>query len=82
MVVFLVPLGCDLLQSHLREHLSMTFKELEKELLKAGYTLKRIRGRHYLYFKDGARPEIIPNHGSKDLSEGLVKSVLKRIRRQ
>ncbi len=60
----------------------MTFKELEKELLNAGYTLKRTKGSHFVYSKQGARPEIIPNHGSKDLGEGLVKSVLKRIKRE
>lgn len=60
----------------------MTFKKLEKEVLKAGYTLARTRGSHHIYTKDGCRPEIIPNHGSKDLPEGLVRSILKRIRRK
>ncbi|MBQ2311690.1 MAG: type II toxin-antitoxin system HicA family toxin [Firmicutes bacterium] len=55
----------------------MTGKELKKLLLNNGWYEERVQGSHHV-MKKGARTEVIPIHGSKDLPAGLVNAILKR----
>lgn len=55
----------------------MTPKQLIKIMKENGWTIKRIKGSHYVMEKDG-EIEIIPFH-NKDLKRGLEQSILKRL---
>ncbi|NTV93592.1 MAG: type II toxin-antitoxin system HicA family toxin, partial [Chlorobiaceae bacterium] len=51
-------------------------KEIERRLLKMGYTIVRQKGSHVI-FSDGKNTFPVPDHGSKDISPGVEKQVLK-----
>jgi len=52
--------------------------ELAKAIEKRGWVLKRIRGSHHIYGKDGHRERIvIPIHGNRPLKTGLLKAQMK-----
>ena len=55
----------------------MTPKQMLKLMKENGWTIKRIKGSHYIMEKDG-EIEIIPYH-AKDLKKGLELSILKRL---
>jgi predicted RNA binding protein YcfA (HicA-like mRNA interferase family) len=52
------------------------YKEIEKRLLKMGYTIVRRKGSHVI-FSDGKNTFPVPDHGSKDISPGVERQVLK-----
>jgi mRNA interferase HicA len=52
------------------------YKEIERRLLKMGYTIVRQKGSHVI-FSDGKNTFPVPDHGSKDISPGVEKQVLK-----
>ena len=57
----------------------MTFREIEKVLKESGYCLVRTCGSHYQYRKTGVSYNIvIPNHGSKDITIGVLKDLEKK----
>ncbi len=57
----------------------MTFREIEKILKADKWVLIRINGSHYQYRKVGnPNSVVVPNHGSKDLTIGLLKSLEKK----
>ncbi|NTW55220.1 MAG: type II toxin-antitoxin system HicA family toxin, partial [Chlorobaculum sp.] len=43
-------------------------KEIERRLLKMGYTIVRQKGSHVI-FSDGKNTFPVPDHGSKDISQ-------------
>ncbi len=54
----------------------MSFRQIEKKVTKAGWVLVRVLGSHYQYRKEGCSDlVVIPNHGSKDLSIGVLKNL-------
>lgn len=55
---------------------TMKDKELLKLLLKNGWQLSEIKGRHHILTKNG-KIEVIPVHG-KDMKVGLLTKILKR----
>ena len=56
----------------------MSGKELAKVLEQHGWELKRVRGSHHIYCKQGSIVRLsIPIHGSKPLREGLLKHLLR-----
>ena len=56
----------------------MNFKKIEKKLTSNGWSLVRICGSHYQYKKANiAKTVVIPNHGSKDISIGVLKNLEK-----
>lgn len=56
----------------------MAFKNVEKIITSNGWKLTRITGSHYQYQKAGcALSVVIPNHGGKDLSIGVIKNLEK-----
>ncbi len=56
----------------------MVFKKVEKIIKADGWKLVRITGSHYQYKKAGCVDTVvIPNHNSKDLSIGVIKSLEK-----
>ena len=52
------------------------YREIEKKLTKMGYSIVRQRGSHVI-FSDGKNIFPVPNHGSKDISIGVEKQILK-----
>jgi predicted RNA binding protein YcfA (HicA-like mRNA interferase family) len=52
------------------------YKEIERRLLKMGYSIVRQKGSHVI-FSDGKNTFPVPDHGSKDISPGIEKQVLK-----
>ncbi len=52
------------------------YREIEKKLTKLGYSIVRQRGSHVI-FSDGKNIFPVPNHGSKDISTGVEKQILK-----
>lgn len=56
----------------------MTSRKVEKELRKNGWVLVRVVGSHYQYKNiHYSMTVVIPNHGSKDLSIGVLKNLEK-----
>jgi predicted RNA binding protein YcfA (HicA-like mRNA interferase family) len=53
----------------------MTKHELEKHLLKAGFT-KRSGGKHDIWLKKGYPPIPVPRHRG-DIPQGTLRSILK-----
>ena len=53
-------------------------KHLCKILETHGWVLQRIKGSHHIFAQDGS-PNIVtvPVHGSRDLKQGTVRSILK-----
>ena len=57
----------------------MTYKETDRLLRKDGWVLVRTsKGSHYQYKKAGcAYLATVPNHGGKDISIGVIRSLEK-----
>ncbi len=56
----------------------MTFRELEKILIKDGWVLKAIKGSHYHYIHSEKPGKItIPNHKG-DVKKGTAEGILKQ----
>ena len=57
----------------------MTAKQLEKMLKDAGWYFDRQKGSHRIYKHKHIRGiVVIPFHGSKDLPEGTLNSIMKK----
>jgi len=52
------------------------YREIEKRLMKMGYRVVRQKG-SYVIFSDGKNTFPVPNHGSKDISPGVERQLLK-----
>lgn len=53
-------------------------KDLCKVLEREGWKLKRVRGSHHIYQKEGFSPLPVPVHGNKTLGTGLQKDLMKQ----
>jgi mRNA interferase HicA len=56
----------------------MKSSEFHRKVKKNGWKHIRTEGSHYIYEKDG-KIEPVPYHGSKEMAEGLRKSLIKRM---
>ena len=54
------------------------YREIEKKLVKIGYNIVRQKGSHVI-FSNGKSTFPVSNHGSKDISLGVEKQILKII---
>ena len=55
-------------------------KELARLAEGKEWTLKRVKGSHHVYVKDGREERVvIPMHGNRPLKIGLLKSLMKII---
>lgn len=54
-----------------------SFREIHKRLLKLGFSVKRQGKGSHVIFSNGKSTIPIPHHGSKDISKGVEKNVLK-----
>ncbi|MDQ7053829.1 MAG: type II toxin-antitoxin system HicA family toxin [candidate division KSB1 bacterium] len=53
-------------------------KDFAKILEKKGWVLKRIKGSHHIYMKEGSPVRIsVPIHGNKPLKIGLLRYFMK-----
>jgi predicted RNA binding protein YcfA (HicA-like mRNA interferase family) len=58
--------------------MSKKVKEVIALLEENGWELKRIRGDHRIYYKEGARrPVVVPGNNNDDLKEGTLGSILR-----
>jgi hypothetical protein len=56
----------------------VNFKQIEKKLLADGWYLVSVCGSHYKYKHPAiSKPAVVPNHGSKDISIGVVRNLEK-----
>lgn len=56
----------------------LTGPEMVKLLKKQGWELKRIRGSHYIFLKEGHDAVIsVPIHGKRALKPGVQRGILK-----
>ena len=56
----------------------MSFKKIDKLLRQNGWVLVRVKGSHFQYKKCGFNYlAVVPNHGSKDISIGVLRSLEK-----
>lgn len=54
----------------------MSFRKIEKKIMADGWVLVRVCGSHYQYSKAGcAESVVIPYHGGRDISIGVVLSI-------
>ena len=57
---------------------SVSGKEFARLLEKHGWELKRVKGSHHVYVKEGNPARIsVPIHGNKPLKVGLLKFLMK-----
>ncbi|HTQ64786.1 MAG TPA: type II toxin-antitoxin system HicA family toxin [Puia sp.] len=56
----------------------MKYSEVHRIIRRNGWELKRTKGRHPIYEKDG-KIVPVPNHGSKEMPEGLRKKIFKEM---
>lgn len=54
-------------------------KELEKLLLKLGFTVIRQKGSHKFYKHPDGRYTTIPHHSGEDISRPLIRAILRQI---
>lgn len=54
--------------------------ELMKLLVKDGWVLKRIKGSHHIFKKDGIPDQITVPHPEKDLANGTLRKILKQMK--
>ncbi|CAC9447270.1 YcfA family protein [uncultured Gammaproteobacteria bacterium] len=52
------------------------YRAFERKLTKLGYKIVRQKGSHVI-FSDGKNTFPVPNHGSKDISPGVERQLLK-----
>lgn len=52
------------------------YREIEKRLMKMGYRVVRKKGSHVI-FSDGKNTFPVPDYGSKDISPGVERQLLK-----
>ncbi|SHN90347.1 hypothetical protein BHECKSOX_535 [Bathymodiolus heckerae thiotrophic gill symbiont] len=52
------------------------YREFERKLTKLGYRIVRQKGSHVI-FSDGKNTFPVPSHGSKDISPGVKRQLLK-----
>jgi len=58
---------------------SISGKKLCKIVQENGWVLKRIKGSHHIFEKEGLETTLsIPIHGNKDLKIGTLKAILKQ----
>ena len=58
---------------------SVSGKKLCKIVQRYGWVLKRIKGSHHIFEKEGLEITLtIPIHGNKDLKIGTLKAILKQ----
>lgn len=57
----------------------MKYSEFHRIIKKNGWKYIKAVGSHYFYEKDGKKSPPIPNHGSKEIGEGLRKKIEKEM---
>lgn len=57
---------------------SVSGKDFAKSLERHGWSLRRVRGRHYIYGKAGSNVRLsVPIHGNQAIKSGLLKYLMK-----
>jgi len=58
--------------------MKMSVREVISLLEKNGWTFRRMKGDHRIYYREGARrPIVVPGKLSDDLKEGTLNSILR-----
>jgi predicted RNA binding protein YcfA (HicA-like mRNA interferase family) len=53
-------------------------RELIKRLEQEGWKLDRVSSSHHVMVKSGKRPIVVPVHGKKDISRGLLAAIYRQ----
>ena len=56
----------------------MTGTQVVRLLQERGWIVARVRGSHYIMYRNGYRPVAVPVHGKKDLGPGLLKAICRQ----
>jgi predicted RNA binding protein YcfA (HicA-like mRNA interferase family) len=57
---------------------ALSGKELARVLERHGWKLLRVRGSHHVFGRSGRqRPLVIPIHGNRSLSVGMIRDLMK-----
>ena len=57
---------------------TLSGKEFARLLEKRGWTLRRTKGSHYVYTKEGTPARVsVPVHGNRPLKRGLLRHLMK-----
>lgn len=57
-----------------------SFREIKKRLRKLGFIIARQTGSHVIFYHESSRKKIVvPAHGSRDISIGIEKQILKKL---
>lgn len=57
----------------------MNFKEIEKIIKDDGWQFKEAQGSHHHYIHPQKPGKVtLPNHGKRDLTKGVINSILKQ----
>lgn len=57
----------------------MKYSEFHRIVRRNGRVLARARGSHYMYIKNGVT-YCVPYHSSKEMNEGLRKTIIKEMK--
>ena len=57
----------------------MKFSEFHRFIERSGWKFSHAKGSHYFYVKDRQLSPPVPNHGSKEMGEGLRKKLVKEM---
>lgn len=55
----------------------MKYSEFHRKIVQNGWKYSHAEGSHYFYTKAGVLSEPVPFHGSKEMSDPLVKKISK-----
>jgi predicted RNA binding protein YcfA (HicA-like mRNA interferase family) len=55
------------------------YHEIERKLFRLGYDIRRYTKGSHVVFKKEKQTIVIPNHGNKDISIGIEKTIYKII---
>ncbi len=58
----------------------MKHSEFIRIVQRNGWQLVRIKGSHYIFEKGGIISPPVPNHGSKEIGKGLVRTLVKQMK--
>lgn len=57
----------------------MKYTEFHRKIVRNGWSFIKASGSHYFYEKDEELSPPVPFHGSKEMTEGLRKSLTKKM---
>ena len=57
----------------------MKYSEFHRIIERNGWKFSYAKGSHYFYIKNGVVSQPVPNHGAKEIGEGLRKKIIREM---